>query len=316
MAQWLLFHSDGYANELKGEFGLAQTYYEKTFFVYEHTDLTELAVANLRQRSWVKSGIGDYYEAKLLLDKGVEIVSSLESKLEAARLTQCLGDIAIYRGSFAKAERLLKDALQQYTELANTTLSASTYHMLGRLSCLTGDHSTAHQYLQKSLTIKRESNSPVSDVLWSMGNLAVAEKNFLTALHYYETSGWIERPYYVYIGGLGWAKLGLGDLDEANQYFLASLNSMLKTKAKPHGLDALVGIAHLQALSGKFERALELLNLVQNDTGRDWEIKEKVRRLRDELVAELPPELVAEAEARGRELDLWETAEALLAEEA
>ena len=34
------------------------------------------------------------------------------------------------------------------------------------------------------------------------------------------------------------------------------------------------------------------------------------------VVAELPPKLVVEAEARGRELDLWQTAEALLAEEA
>ena len=53
---------------------------------------------------------------------------------------------------------------------------------------------------------------------------------------------------------------------------------------------------------------------MQHHPAASWEIKEKVRKLWEELTAELSPELVAEAEARGRALDLWETAEALLAE--
>ena len=61
---------------------------------------------------------------------------------------------------------------------------------------------------------------------------------------------------------------------------------------------------------------LELISLVQHDAGSDWEIKKKARTLREEVVTELSPALVAQAEVWGRTLDLWKTAEALLSEEA
>ncbi|MEM7116494.1 MAG: hypothetical protein AAF614_28925 [Chloroflexota bacterium] len=52
--------------------------------------------------------------------------------------------------------------------------------------------------------------------------------------------------------------------------------------------------------------------MVRHDSGSDWEVRQKASTLGNELVAQLPTNLVDEAEARRRELNLWETAVSLL----
>ena len=89
---------------------------------------------------------------------------------------------------------------------------------------------------------------------------------------------------------------------------------MIDNQARPIGLDALVGMAHIKARTGQLEEALAILALVQNHPSSHFESREKARRLREELAADLPPELVTEAEVSGREIDLFRTAESLLAE--
>ena len=87
---------------------------------------------------------------------------------------------------------------------------------------------------------------------------------------------------------------------------------MDSTKAKPHGLDALIGLAQIHAGESNFDSALELLALVQNDPGSDWEIREKARKLHSELIANMTSQEIDRAMANGRNLDLWETASLLV----
>lgn len=58
-----------------------------------------------------------------------------------------------------------------------------------------------------------------------------------------------------------------------------------------------------------------LLTLVKTHPSTYYESQEKARQLWEELVEELPAELIAKAEARGREMDLFETAESLLSKD-
>ena len=78
-------------------------------------------------------------------------------------------------------------------------------------------------------------------------------------------------------------------------------------------LDALVGMAYINARKSKFEQALELLTLVNNHNASSFAIKQKATQLWDELVTELPIETVTKAEKVGLALDLRETAVSLLA---
>ena len=90
------------------------------------------------------------------------------------------------------------------------------------------------------------------------------------------------------------------------------MQKMVDNQARPIGLDALVGMAHIKARTGQLAEALAILALVREHPSSHFESREKARRLREELVAELPSELVTEAEARGREMDLMGTAESII----
>ena len=107
--------------------------------------------------------------------------------------------------------------------------------------------------------------------------------------------------------------LGLGRDEEARQAFDASLQ-LLENQARPIALDAIAGVAHLKARAGQLDEALALLALVRSHLSSYYESREKAHQLWEELAAELPADLVAAAEVRGRNLDLEETAAALIAE--
>lgn len=145
-----------------------------------------------------------------------------------------------------------------------------------------------------------------------MGNLAVDQGYFEASMHFFEKSSYRNR---LQLGGPGWAYIGLMDFDRAKLDFQAKLEAMLTYHTKIVGLDGIIGMAHLKARVGDVTATLELLTLVRNHPASNYEIKKKANSLWGELVAELSSELIAEAKARGRELDLFETAEALLAEQ-
>ena len=151
---------------------------------------------------------------------------------------------------------------------------------------------------------------PINGIIWSLGKIEVDSGNYELAMKLFEESGLIHRPR----RGAGWACLGLGDLEKAKLFFAANIKSMLKTNAKPRGIESMVGMAYLIAANGEPQWALEILSLVKQHPSANYEAREKVSKLWEELEAELDADTVAAAEARGRELDLFETAEALLVE--
>jgi tetratricopeptide (TPR) repeat protein len=256
--------------------------------------------------------IGDYERAQRLVEEAERILSTMGEQLVIGYVLSELGRLAAHRGELAQAETYHKAALVQRTKVGTRTGIVLTQSDLGLVNCLQGNYEAAQSYYLQSVATATEINMLgfVSDYLWKLGNLAVAKGDYTTAKHYFQESGHgVNR-----VGGPGWAALGLGEFAEAKQLFRVSLQAMRDSGAKPVGLDALVGMAHLQAQSGQFRQALECLTLVRHHPASDWEIKEKVRKLWEELVAELSPQLVSEAEARGREMDLYETAESLVAE--
>ena len=85
-------------------------------------------------------------------------------------------------------------------------------------------------------------------------------------------------------------------------------------RAIPFVLLTLVGIATLLAAEGEKERALELLALVlHHPLSWQW-TKDRAAPLVAELEAELSPEVVAAAQARGQARDLEATVAELLVE--
>jgi hypothetical protein len=79
---------------------------------------------------------------------------------------------------------------------------------------------------------------------------------------------------------------------------------------------ALPGAAFLMAISGKYEDTLELWGLIEEKTmcGKSPWLEDVVGKPIKELASSIPLEVIKAAKARGRTMDLFDTAAALLNE--
>lgn len=80
---------------------------------------------------------------------------------------------------------------------------------------------------------------------------------------------------------------------------------IVQLETAPQALEALAGIAHLQARAGQPEQALALIGLVQHHPSSYQESKDRLADLVAELEARLPSEQVKAALVRGQERELW-----------
>ena len=296
----------------KGEYERAQTFCEEGGTLLRSTGHDWFYGICLLVHDQVAQLAGDYEKAQRLVEECEPIFRGMGEQIYTTYVLSDLGRLAAYRGELSQAKAYLQASLSKRQALNYSTGAALILNHLGNVARLQGDFDEARHYFQQAIKIATEIN--VLEIAGlgylGLGNLAVAKGDFKAAIRYFQECGFRDPE----VGGPGWAALGLGNLSQARSYFQAKLQMMVKHDAKPAGLDALVGIAYLQAQAGQLERALELLALVQHHPASNYELKKKAGKLWDELAAEVSPEVVAEAEARGRLLDLGETAEGLLAE--
>ena len=257
---------------------------------------------------------GDYQTAQDSLERCDLILKSMGEGLWNSYVLSNLGRLAATRGDFAAAEAFQQECLRQRQTIGDHMATGFALKDLGDIARQQGNYPTAHRYYQQHVAIAQQTNHSHDRArgLWSLGNLALVEGNLGAANRFFEESlqtGLDQK----FPGGPGWVALELGAYPEAKELFLTALQSTLSTRNKLMALDRLVGLAHVIVHQGQITEALELLALAQHHPSLSHEIGEKVRRLWAELLAELPPHLVAEAESVGRSLDLWATIEAQLA---
>lgn len=249
--------------------------------------------------------VGDFEQAAQWFDK----ILLQQVPLEGSQYV-VMGTLAQMQGNYEKAEQLFQTA---YDAPGNSPIELITINFsLGMLARLRGNIDKAGNYLQQGIRIATEYNLPefVSRGHWYLGELMVASGDFQSALAYFPND---ELVVWYATGSPGWAHLGLENLDEAKEAFEKSLQKMVVSHTRPLGLHALVGMAHLHARAGDMRRALQLLALVRHHHACTFEAKEKAKELWIELVAELPEEVVTEAERTGQTLDLFAVVKALLA---
>ena len=306
---WML----GYNASANSDYVHAQQWMDRSISLLKATDDIVMYGSALWGSGQIAYHLGDYKKAAYFAKESLQIFSTIGNELWRAASLRDLGWLALIRGDFAEAEAKYREVLiiqQRFNHKANTPYS---YNMLGIFACIQGKREEARTYLRQCIDMANELNMiyPAAQSKWYLGNLAVMEGDYQTAKYYYRESGLLKNRT-IDSGGIGWAHLGLGELEEAAEAFQGSLQIMFDIGTLPIGLDSLTGLAHIEAQKGHLSHALELLALIRHHSASSWEIREKGRLLWEELVAELSPELVVEAETRGRELDLFKTAATLL----
>ncbi|MFK7802036.1 MAG: hypothetical protein AB8G95_10415, partial [Anaerolineae bacterium] len=259
---------------------------------------------------------GDYSHSHALLKESERILNELDRKFHLTFTWAALGRLFQYEGQFTKAKKFIWSSLDLRNELNYQIGPANSFFDLGEISRLMENYDEARFFYQKSIQVADESNVPssISIALWGLGNLANAQGDYALAQHHFDKSGLIAHPRAGIIGGPGWSALGLGQFELAEQIFLSNLQQMLDNGDKPFGLDALLGLACIQANKGRIDYALEQCALVRFHPSSHFEIKMKAHRLWIEHGAASSSETRANAERIGKELDLLATAEKVFVE--
>ncbi len=310
------FVSLGGVRYIKGDYPSALKLWRTALDLLERAGDTAALAENYLYYLNVFLFTGDYDEAERCLETAMQLSSQLKEPFFSRSRWNEKGKLATIRGQLVEAEDYFRESVAQLEEIEDQRLIAFVWRERGDVARLRGNFDIAREYIQRSIALGKDHNMPypATQSLWSLGNLAVDEGEFVAALDYFEAYKRASPLSQEHIGGPGWALLGLGRYEEAKRYFLTSLKRMVTNQVRPIGLDALVGMAHIKARSGQFEEAIKLLTVVTNHPSTQYESKRKASKLWKKLTAELPAELVAEAETHGRGLDLTQTAEAMLAE--
>lgn len=184
-------------------------------------------------------------------------------------LTTLMGE-AISRGDYPTAVRYVGECLNIERAAGDRMGTAQSLANLGWILMLSGDHQSGARYTAEALTLARE--------------LGI-------------------RSYVAYdMANLGYAAAGMNDAVAAARHYRAALREALDIGLMPIALEALAGLAGLQARAGDYARAAEWLAVVLAHPAVGHEIASEAGALLEGVRGALPAAEVDAALARGREL--------------
>jgi tetratricopeptide (TPR) repeat protein len=271
---------------------------------------------------WVATEQGDYRVAQQLLRESLAIFRELGDQGGTIKSLIALGYVTWVLGEYETAEQLHQESLALCRDTGNQAGIAHSLEYLAQVFLGLAEYEKARQLYQESLAIHREIGNVwgVVGVLADLGEAAVAMGEYEEAARLAQQSLALHKKLDDRLGMawslrvLGDAACGLGDLEGARKYFCQALETAMTVRWISVILLALVGVGALLAAEGEKERALELLALIlRHPLGWRW-TKDRAAPLVTELEAELPPDVVAAAQERGRARDLEVSVAELLIE--
>ena len=230
-----------------------------------------------------------------------------------------LGIVAHDQGEYDQARHHLTEALAKAREMGDPMVIS---HVLGYLSLTTlalGETVETENLLRESLALAREIGyrSGIGRALDGLGIVVqVTRPNearalFASSCDVFRGTGDLRNLSRV-LSHQGYNSLAISDVPAAQNSFIAVLHLAREGGFIPFALDALVGLASLQAKQGDREHALELLLVVLNHPSSLQDTKNRAAQLRAELEALLTPSQIESIQANAEEETLESVVEKLL----
>jgi len=254
---------------------------------------------------------GEYAEARQCYQDSLSISRDLGDRWATSLSLDYSGYVARRMGDHAEARRLHQESLAISREVGDQQGVAGSLDNLGLVAYDIGDYTEAQRLFEEGLALRRAAGEAftiaislehVAGVALAVGDDARAEQ----ALQ--ESLGLVPDWAYALIR-LGDLRLAQRNPLEALEHYRQALQIAMRRHDLPVMLDSLTGIAALRAQTGETARAAELLAFILNHPASEYATRSKARRLFDEVSVQLPPESLAEADARARA----ETLEAVVA---
>jgi predicted ATPase/DNA-binding XRE family transcriptional regulator len=206
---------------------------------------------------------GQYLEAYDQMYAGLNMWRTLGDQRMVALALNFLSPTTIRLERYEEAHALLQESLALTTQLGDRWGMGTAYRCLGMVALAQSNASLAESLILKSIALFTE--------LGARWDIARA----LTTL--------------------GEVKLSAQDLSEARQTFMDALRLATERKTFPLILDALIGLAQLQAQTGENDQALEICIYVLSHSASTYEAKERARRLRTKVETHLSDQEIESA---------------------
>jgi predicted ATPase/transcriptional regulator with XRE-family HTH domain len=263
--------------------------------------------------------LGRYTEAIDSLQVSLKKAKTLGKRWHEAAAGEYIGIVMHERGEYEQARPYFIEALAIARELGDPMLIAHILAYMSRTIIALGRITEAEDVLRESLALAQEIayRPGIGHALDGLGRLAQltspdkARALFTASYDVYKETGDLRNMSRV-LGHQGYNSLARGDDADAQNSFLAALRLVREGGFIPFALDALAGMASLQAKQGDGEHALELLLIVLNHSGSLQETKDRADHLRVELQAEFTPTQIEAIQAHAGEKTFEEVMEDLL----
>jgi tetratricopeptide (TPR) repeat protein len=272
----------GLVSTYQGDFEEGETYQRQSLRLSRQLGNRRSERMCLGQLSYTLAWSGNFSTAREAADQAILIDRDLGQFPDPWRLNM-LTMITTHLGHYAEALVSATKALEiAKQEGSSGNISWATEH-LGKIALVEGDLAGAKRYLLKSADAQAELQ------------------------HVYQALIWAILSYVVHAQGDGLL---------ARKYLIGALRLGTEHRAISPIMCCLPVAALLAVDDEQPERAIELYSLARqfgHIRNSRWFADAACREL-DEVCASLPPDKARAAEARGREMDVWETAAELLRE--
>jgi len=303
-----------------GQHAEAQAMLERSLEILRPLNDTRLLAEPITYLGVVMSLTGNYARALDLVAEAREKALAVGDRVFAATSLSLHANFSRLTGQSGDQHARLQAAVAEWRAVGDPRFIAYGLNFLGQSALALGRFDEARKALEESV----ELNTSVG-ARWNLGHAfqglgAVAQAHgehqraadlYLKAVDTFTELGGL---FYI---GQGLAQMGqslfaLGNDVEAERIWRESLRIGAEIRGMPVVLEALVGIASLQAKRGETQSALELLLIVLNHPACDQEIKNRVEKLRAELESLLTPIEIETIQARAGERVFEEVVEDLL----
>jgi tetratricopeptide (TPR) repeat protein len=275
--------------------------------------------------SHAAAGLGQLEEAEALARRSCVVHAELGDSANRVFGLGELGLILVWGGKYDEACTVLRQSLALYQDLGNRTMSAYVQGWLALGLLGRGQYEAARSLSQQATAQTRELPGATSGLAFmlhysgwvalTLGSYREAGALLLESLALHRQIGdvgHLSLP----LAQLGYTHWLLGDRPRAQAELLEVVETAVRQRAFTPLLLALPAIALMLAEQGHQERAVELYALAWRYPllANSQSFIDSYGQRLDLLVAALPPDSAAATQARGRLLDLWETAASLEAE--
>jgi len=241
-------------------------------------------------------GMGRYSEAEENLLESLKLAREYGERWYEAMASEFLGRVAFEQGAYSQARKYLGEALAIMRQLGDLSMMAHSLSYLGSTMQVLGEFSEAEKLLRESLELAQEISYRLSIGLaldglgmvgYSQGRHEEAEVFFSESADLFREMGDTHRLSRT-LSHQGLNLLSLNNYDGAKKSFHAALKMAYEGGFIPSALNALAGLAALEARQKSSRETLEMILYILQHPASTQETKNHATRLRIELEAKLP----------------------------